>query len=114
MEGLVFSVQHEDQLKLDRYEGVLKGYYGRRFLPVQLVENLDGPWRVYHLARKLESGKAPKKTRQISIDASVYVSLAYVRWEHRSRTCRSKEPLTERRARSWNVSNISGSTYCLL
>ena len=79
VEGLVFTVDYNDQLKLDRYEGVRKGFYECKTLHVQLEECVDGPWKTSYVARQLESGRTPTgSTRSTRIDVLVYVSSTYI------------------------------------
>ena len=79
VEGLVFSIAQQDVARLDRYEGVTKGFYDRRSLPVQLAEHVDGPWKTNFVARRLRKGHVPSgTTRQVSVEASIYISLVYV------------------------------------
>lgn len=79
VEGLVFSVTQEDVAQLDRYEGVAKGFYDRRSLPVQLAERVAGPWKTCFVARRLKKRQVPNRaTRQVTVDAFVYISLVYV------------------------------------
>lgn len=79
VEGLVFSITQDDVDRLDRYEGVARGFYDRRSVPVQLAERVEGPWKTMFVARKLKKRRVPDRTiRQVTIEASVYISLVYV------------------------------------
>ncbi|KAK5171431.1 uncharacterized protein LTR77_004575 [Saxophila tyrrhenica] len=79
VEGLVFTVRYEDQLTLHRYEGISKGYYECRTLPVKLTECVEGLSKTSFIARQLSAGHAPPgATRAVDVDALVYVSSTYV------------------------------------
>lgn len=76
----MFSIQPRDQLILDRYEGVSKGYYERRYLSVQLMKCVDGLWKTSFVARQLSKGIAPEgETEVVTMDnVCVYISPSYV------------------------------------
>lgn len=79
VEGLVFSVLPQDHLRLDRYEGVQRGYYERRLLPLQLAKCTAGPWKTSYLSRQLAQGHTPESDKEmVAIEASVYLSLVYI------------------------------------
>lgn len=54
VEGLVYQIGAEDRRKLDRSEGVARGYYDDDYLPVQLTPLEGGGLKTFHAAREME------------------------------------------------------------
>lgn len=85
VEGLMFLVSSTDQKRLDRNEGVNKGFYEGRRLPMRLRE-LDQPINTVDLARMMSDqgtrceildNFAQMPTQELRIEALIYVSSQY-------------------------------------
>lgn len=85
VEGLMFSVSSTDKKRLDRNEGVNKGFYEGRHLPMRLWE-LEQPINTVDLARMMSDRGtrseildhfAHMPTQELRIEALIYVSSQY-------------------------------------